>query len=179
MSLEASLNELRDDEELGGEALGYSITALLLPHPDLSTLGLRGQQLGPKGVSVILPSLQPHRLTSLDLSWCGLGPSGAAILSRSLPSLARLTSLDLTGNAIRDRGISELAISIPALSGLVSLSLANNKIACLGIDALAPVLSALNNLAALKVQYHIYNDMVYDNYVDVSFRATGSRARFG
>ena len=78
-------------------------------------------------------------LTSLDLSWNGIGADGA----RALAALTGLTSLALGSNSIGADGARALA----TLTGLTSLDLGSNGIGADGARALA----ALTGLTSLNL----------------------------
>ena len=138
----------------------------------LQTLDLFGQQLGDRGVDILLRSRRLAGLSSLRLGQNGLGPRGVASLLASA-RLGKLTSLDLSENppegawmvALAPSGVGRLRELLlednqldgdsvarlaesAALGSLREFSLRGNPIGDRGADALArsPHLAKLRRL---------------------------------
>lgn len=120
--------------DLGCNALGAErageVAARLAALRELSTLRLASNgRLGARGAAEFA---RLSRLTSLDLSDCGVGDAMLA----SWPSSWPLRSLVLDGNGICDKGTGQLA-AVGSLRGLTDLSLARNNLSCTGAERIA------------------------------------------
>jgi hypothetical protein len=144
--------------DLGSSRLGFDGTRALAeaPFDALEKLVLRScAVLG--GLAALLHARRMPALRSLDLSWNGIGPKGAAILADEMPGVEflglahdllgdegaiaiaktpfpRLRTLDLTGNEIGDKGGRALARS-PHLEKLAALYLDRNPKLGAGVRA--------------------------------------------
>ena len=74
----------------------------------------RNPRIGVVGAEVISPVISDPMsfLSSLNLDYCGLGDSGAAVLAASLFDNTALHSLSLCGNNITDRGATALSMPL-------------------------------------------------------------------
>jgi uncharacterized protein (TIGR02996 family) len=145
--------------------------------PNLQTLDLRGNHLGPDGIAALISVESNGRLRCLDLSdnpigdagvqqlakWeglgsvevlrlegCQIGPRGAAALAAS-PNLRRLSQLGLQRNQIRGAGVAALMHQRGAdwLGRLAWLDLCGNRIGSVGAQHLAMALPYLRSLRRL------------------------------
>ncbi|CAM9898189.1 unnamed protein product [Scytosiphon promiscuus] len=132
----------------------------------ITSLGLPYARLHPRTVEE-LAAYAISSLTHLDLSFCYVGPAGAAALARALDgsegnndkgSTARgrgsrsVRSLKLPHNAVGDSGARAFSRALQSNRCLTSLSLASNGIGPIGGHALAAVVGRGSNaLARLDV----------------------------
>ena len=75
-------------------------------------------------------------LQRLDLSWCQLGPSGAAALAEPLATATELRNLHLYRNGIGDVGLTALVDALEKLGKLEELYLGHNDICSDSLAAL-------------------------------------------
>jgi len=145
--------------------------------PNLRSLDLRGNHLGPDGITALTSALSNGRIRVLDLSdnplgdagvkqlalWkglaavevlrlegCQMSPRGAASLANS-PYLQRLTQLGLQRNQIRGAGVAALMNQRGAdwLSQLARLDLCGNRIGSVGVQHLAMAAPFMRKLRRL------------------------------
>lgn len=109
----------------------------------LARLDLTSNSLEADGALRFADRLAMPALRDLDLSWCNLGPSAAALgTARCLGGLAKL---DLCGNGLGDEGFAQLLES-PYLGHLEELMVGDNE---LGDDAIAALCARADALPAL------------------------------
>lgn len=135
-SLDIGACDLGDD---GATALSMGL------YPELSSLVLSGNRIGPAGIRSLLSTGALSHLTSLDLSDNPVGDEGAMLLAASA-YLEGLESLDLSRAEIGPAGARALAEGRPR--GLRALSLSGNPLGPRGALALAAGAS-LGRLAEL------------------------------
>jgi hypothetical protein len=124
------------------------IKSFIREHPEVTSLNLANNNIGPKGVEKLAKSKTFSNLTSLNLANNNIGPKGVEKLAKS-KTFSNLTSLDLADNHIGDEGAGKLVES-RTLSNLTSLDLADNHIGDEGAGKLVES-RTLSNLTSLDL----------------------------
>ena len=120
LTLDLSMNALcLEGANLLGEFLHLT--------PQVQTLQLGGNGLGPAGLASLVPSLAKLPLQSLDLSLNGLGTTGVETLR---PANLKLQSLNLRGNWFGSSHSEILVDLLQSMSG----TLIKLDISCLGLN---------------------------------------------
>jgi len=132
-------------------ALGRLISSSALCD-SLQVLSLRdNERLSDKGVRALVAGLgTAHTLTSLDLSACDVGPTGALVLSCWLTESHTLTELLLTENVLYSFGVCAICEALDK-SRLVTLSLKDNGIGKQGGRALIEAIQRSIGLTDLDI----------------------------
>lgn len=122
----------------------------------LLSIRLCGNQIGAKGLRVLIEEGNLQRVPAIDLWDCELGDEGVTILAQAMVRAdARVERLVLDMNGIGNKGVKELALGMVHCPSLVALDLCCNNIDHQGIRALAPALLCSNvtqlNLRANRV----------------------------
>jgi hypothetical protein len=123
--------ELMDSNitSVGAAAMGSAL--MLGANASLTTLRLdMNPAIGDEGIAALARGLRTNRtLKVLTLSYCGLGPSGAASIASVITSpLPVLEAIDLTGNALTSVGLEALATAAKSSKFLKELVLCDNSI---------------------------------------------------
>ncbi|CAL1143751.1 unnamed protein product [Cladocopium goreaui] len=115
--------------------------------PQLQTLLLGGNGLGPAGLAALVRSLSQLPLSTLDLSLNGLGTTGVETL---LPAGLQLQSLNLRGNWFGSSHSEIIVHLLQSMSAtLVKLDISQNKLGPHGVGEIVRNLPPLPKLRAL------------------------------
>ena len=85
----------------------FRVLVSVLRYSNISTLDLRGNEIGDQGAKTLASALPASQLTTLRLGWNGIGVEGAKALASALPG-SQLTTLILGENEIGDQGAKAL-----------------------------------------------------------------------
>lgn len=113
----------------GARAMGSAL--MLGANTSLQTLRLdMNQDIGDDGLTALCKGLRTNRnLKVLTLSYCNIGPIGAAALADVIASpLAVLEAVDLTGNKLMSVGLELIALAAKKSKTLKELILVDNSI---------------------------------------------------
>ena len=117
----------------------------------LTSLNLTRNNIGDEGAEAIAQSENIPNLTSLDLSSNNIGAEGARAIAQS-ENMPNLTSLNLWGNNIGTEGARAIAESVN-LSKLESLNLCGNNIGHEGAEAIAESVN-MSKLTSLNLSFN-------------------------
>uniref|UniRef100_A0A7S1NZB7 Uncharacterized protein n=1 Tax=Vitrella brassicaformis TaxID=1169539 RepID=A0A7S1NZB7_9ALVE len=134
----------RLDHTLRGDLTAVALLAqLLIDHPTIEELYLRGNWLNDFAAGVLGRAIAAHRtLRVLNLSSNVIGDDGAVALGRALSRNKSLTHLSLRSNKIRKRGGRALADGLRHHPTLTYLNLGGNFIGPQGVIAVQESLRA-------------------------------------
>lgn len=133
--------------------------------PDLTSLILENNQIGPEGAQALADSLQHNTFfTALNLAGTRIGNEGARILADLLQHNTTLERLYLWNNRIEDEGAYALAEALKFNTTLTDLSLRGNRILEEGAQALAESLQFNTTLTDLDldhnlIEYHLLREI--------------------
>ena len=116
--------------------------------PSLTSLNLRGNNIGPIGAAALAKALTKNTsLTSINLSNNNIGDKGAIVLAEALKVNTSLRAITLVNNNIGDEGAKELAEK--AKTGIIINLVNNNNIGNEG----EKVLDKINAQSPHKIIY--------------------------
>jgi Ran GTPase-activating protein (RanGAP) involved in mRNA processing and transport len=117
----------------------------------LTSLELRGNQLGDKGWGAIFAAIcgnKDSKITSLDASSENIGPVGGNAVAAMVAVTGALTALDLSFNDLNDDGVSAVceAIQSNKETKLASLNMGANSIGPIGAKSVAAMVAVTGAL---------------------------------
>jgi len=129
----------------------------------LTSLELRGNQLGDKGWGAIFAAIcgnKDSKITSLDASSENIGPVGGNAVAAMVAVTGALTALDLSLNDLHDDGVSAVceAIQSNKETKLVSLNMGANSIGPVGAKSVAAMAAVTGGLTALDLSSNDLKD---------------------
>ena len=136
----------------GDDQAAAHLAKALMSGKHLTRLNLSGNSMRLCHVQTLAGALPYCRLTSLNVSGCGIESQGAVALATSLTFNGSLTELNVSSNFVRDDGAASLATLLTLNTTLTRLNLSDNGIADRGYAALAEALRVNTTLSILRVE---------------------------
>eukprot|EP00669_Euglena_mutabilis_P005538 TRINITY_DN17038_c0_g1_i1.p1 TRINITY_DN17038_c0_g1~~TRINITY_DN17038_c0_g1_i1.p1 ORF type:complete len:348 (+),score=107.52 TRINITY_DN17038_c0_g1_i1:46-1089(+) len=129
-----------------------ALMAAVLQHPH-QQLGLWKADLRDEGAMALADLLpRAHRLRTLEILDCRVGPPGAAAIGTALAQNDALTSLTLDHNPLGDDGAAGLGAGLKWNSGIARLSLQYCGIGSQGGEALAKTILRAGSVKELQLK---------------------------
>ena len=124
----------------------------------VQNLNISHNNIGPDKIRQLIPFLsKSHNLTHLDMTDCGIGPSGCEPLGR-LFSFLPLVSLGLSQNNIADEGLENLLHELSLSTNLENVELAENGLTDGSVAHLGKSLENLTNLRSVDLSGNSISD---------------------
>ncbi len=143
--------------------------------PQLTTLSLRGKNIGDDGVRALAAALgENNTLTSLDLELCNITDEGARVLAGVFETNATLTSVDLANNSIGDPGAHAIAAALHKNTTLTSINLESNNIDVEGTTYLLVFPASAPSRGARKLLQQVASERRFGWCWNVFATSTGS-----
>jgi len=143
---------------IGGTAGAKHVANMLLVNGALTSVKLRGNQLGDEGWGAIFAAIcgnKDSKIMSLDASSESIGPAGVKLIAKALRTSVNgaLTALNLSSIRLLDEGVSAVckAIQSKKETKLASLNFKNNVIGPVGANAVAAMVAVTGGLTSLDL----------------------------